>query len=228
MICRMRSSTPTTVSRSNLRDQTREALTEAILQGDWGPGRRIPLAEVATDLGVSVTPVREALSQLVHEGLVVAKPAQGFFVSETDAAQARQVYPILGALEALAVRSSPHFPSAMIANLESLNRTLQKQSSSRSDAQQIDIEWHRSITSGCDNDLLLDKVEELRRRVVLIELAYMRQGQLLARSVDHHQTISDCLRQAKHREAADLLEQHWQLSVEFIDEAEEATKERLR
>lgn len=224
----MRSSTPTAVSRSSLRDQTREALIEAILQGNWGPGRRIPLAEVATDLGVSVTPVREALSQLVHEGLVVAKPAQGFFVTETDAAQARQVYPILGALEALAVRSSPQLPSATIANLESLNRSLQEQSGSRADALQIDIEWHRAITSGCDNDLLLDKVEELRRRVVLIEVAYMRQGQLLARSVNQHQSIIDCLQRGEHREAAELLEQHWQLSVEFIDEATEATKETLR
>jgi DNA-binding GntR family transcriptional regulator len=82
----------------------REILRHAILNGDLPGGTRLVQTEVAAQLAVSTTPVREALRDLASDQLIRFHPHRGAVVQELDIEEGREIYEIRGALEPLAIR----------------------------------------------------------------------------------------------------------------------------
>lgn len=100
-------------------------LRDAILSGALESGSRVPREETAEELGVSVTPVREALAALEHEGLVTIEPHRGAFVCEIDADFVRDHFAVLGfALGRSAARIADRMPHA-VAEIEAINAAIQ-------------------------------------------------------------------------------------------------------
>ncbi|MFF7710680.1 GntR family transcriptional regulator [Pseudomonas sp. NPDC007930] len=97
---------------ASLRHQVQDALRNEIISGRFKPGDRLVEQQLYTALDVSRTSLREALRQLEAEGLVEQVPHRGAFVASVDAADARQIYDVRGALEVLAVRNFVRFASA--------------------------------------------------------------------------------------------------------------------
>jgi len=85
-------------------EYVREALRAAILDGTFGSGERLLQTELAEQLAVSTTPVREALRDLASEGLVVFDPHRGAIVRSLDIGDVREVYELRMTLEPLMVR----------------------------------------------------------------------------------------------------------------------------
>ena len=85
-----------------LRELVFEAIREAIVDGTLEPGERLMEAQLAEDLGVSRTPVREAIRQLELAGFVVMIPRRGAYVADISIKDVADVFEIRGALEALA------------------------------------------------------------------------------------------------------------------------------
>lgn len=94
------------IERSSLRTQVGDVVRKWITEGKLRPGIRIQEPKMAAQLGVSRTPLREALFQLERDGLVRSDPGKGFRVVPISVAMIREAYPILGALERLALHSS--------------------------------------------------------------------------------------------------------------------------
>jgi DNA-binding GntR family transcriptional regulator len=92
------------VGRSLLRDDVFRRLRDAIIDGTFMPGERLRDGELAEWLGVSRTPVREALLRLGGSGLVVALPGRSTTVSTIDARAVRDARDVIAAMHALAVR----------------------------------------------------------------------------------------------------------------------------
>lgn len=92
------------VDRSLLRDDVYRRLRDAIVAGVFEPGEQLKDGELADWLGVSRTPVREALLRLGSSGLVVALPGRSTTVSAIDAAAVRDARDVIAAMHALAVR----------------------------------------------------------------------------------------------------------------------------
>jgi len=100
---------PSTVpspSRALLRDDVYGRLRDAIIDGTFEPGEQLRDAELATWLGVSRTPVREALLRLGQTGLVVARPGRSTSVSTIDARTLHEARDVVAAMHELAVRES--------------------------------------------------------------------------------------------------------------------------
>jgi len=93
-----------TIHPQSLRQQVIDKIIEAIAKGWLKPGDRIVEAELAGDLGISRSPVREALSTLARDGILVAIPHRGTFVTELDREEIREVCTLRALLEAFAVR----------------------------------------------------------------------------------------------------------------------------
>ncbi|PYS67858.1 MAG: GntR family transcriptional regulator, partial [Acidobacteria bacterium] len=91
------------VKRQPIREVIKEHLVEQIVRGALPAGAPVSLTEIAAKLGVSVTPLREALIDLEAQGFVDSALARGFFVRPLDSAEVREIYPIVGVLEALAL-----------------------------------------------------------------------------------------------------------------------------
>ena len=101
------------VDRSLLRDDVYRRLRDAITDGTFAPGEQLRDGELATWLGVSRTPVREALLRLAQGGLVVARPGRSTVVSSLDERSTRDARDVVAAMHELAVREAvAHFTAA--------------------------------------------------------------------------------------------------------------------
>jgi DNA-binding GntR family transcriptional regulator len=87
-----------------MRDQVRERLLAAILDGDYGPGDRLVETDIARRLGTSASPVREAVRELEALGLVTSTPFSGVRVRQISASDVLETYPVRLALESTAIR----------------------------------------------------------------------------------------------------------------------------
>lgn len=92
------------IDRSLLRDNVYRRIRDAIVDGTFQPGEQLKDGELAEWLGVSRTPIREALLRLGASGLVVAVPGRSTAVSEIDAAAVNDARDVVGAMHALAIR----------------------------------------------------------------------------------------------------------------------------
>jgi DNA-binding GntR family transcriptional regulator len=89
------------IPRRSLHDELTERLRALITRGDLAPGEKVPEKELCKQFGVSRTPLREALKVLASEGIVTLRPNRGAMVSSLTAEELEEVFPVMGALEAL-------------------------------------------------------------------------------------------------------------------------------
>src|SRR5690349_17688036 len=94
----------TPVEDRALRHSVAEQVLEAVRAGQLEPGARVHEVGLARTLGVSLSPVREALFRLADQGLLEHRPRRGFYVRELDAGETRDVYTFRALLEGFAVR----------------------------------------------------------------------------------------------------------------------------
>jgi DNA-binding GntR family transcriptional regulator len=105
-----------TVLRTSTADRVADAVREEVVEGRLRPGGRLPEQALCDALGVSRNTVREALSQLVTERVLVREPNRGVFVAQPDAAAVRDVYRVRRLVETAAVREGEAFgPEAVAA-----------------------------------------------------------------------------------------------------------------
>jgi DNA-binding GntR family transcriptional regulator len=111
------------VDRSLLRDDVFGRLRDAIVDGTFAPGEQLRDGDLATWLGVSRTPVREALLRLAQGGLVVSHPGRSTIVSTLDLTAVRDARGVVAAMHELAVReSAPTLTEGDIASMRAANQ----------------------------------------------------------------------------------------------------------
>jgi DNA-binding GntR family transcriptional regulator len=89
------------IPRRSLHDELTERLRTLITRGDLAPGEKVPEKDLCKQFGVSRTPLREALKVLASEGIVTLRPNRGAMVSALTTEELEEVFPVMGALEAL-------------------------------------------------------------------------------------------------------------------------------
>src|SRR5687768_12948982 len=112
------------ISRTPLRDEVYRQLLDRLHRGDLPPGTRVRDTQVAGQLGVSRTPVREALLRLAREGVLEADMGRGFTVRPFDEAEMRETGAILASLECLALGLSGEIPPERLVRLGQIDREL--------------------------------------------------------------------------------------------------------
>jgi len=198
---------PLSVQASRTRVKSR--LQEAILSGDLAPAEPVPIAAAAQRLGVSPTPVREALIELEAEGFLEASPNRGFFVRPLDPEEVRDLYPLIWTLEQLALREA--LPdAAALDTLGAVNRLLTEPGLSPQEAVDLDTRWHAALLAGSTNTILAGTLDRLKARARRYELAYMRGTGRVERSADEHQRIETALRRGDLAAALRSLEANWE------------------
>src|SRR3954463_4331749 len=112
------------ITREPLRDQVYQAVLARIYRGELPPTRRVRDTDLASQLGVSRTPVREALLRLAREGVLEADMGRGFSVRPLDATEMRESGAILSSLEQLALQLSGEIPDERLARLSAIDHQL--------------------------------------------------------------------------------------------------------
>ena len=201
------------IARRALRHDVRREILAMIFDGRLPAGERINERDVGAQLEVSRTPIREALLGLETEGFVASRPARGFAPVPLNARDVNEVYPMVAALESLAVRSAP--PERLRAHLPELER-LAEQMAAAPDArraQALDDRWHARLVNDCGNERLLLTLSSLKRVVRRYELAWMADNAHVETSTEQHHAIVDALGRDDVDRAAELIDLNWRYTM---------------
>ena len=153
---------------------------------------RLDERQLSRALGVSRTPLREALSRLAAEGALVLVPRVGFSVAPLSAAELREIYPIRALLDPEALRLAGLPPRERLQSLAALNEEIRAARGERAIA--LDDRWHLELLSGCPNRVLLDLIEQFMRRTRRYELALLRERRNVGNAAEEHRKILAALR----------------------------------
>lgn len=193
----------------SLHRRIRRLVLERILSGEVPPGRRMGVSSLAEETGISRTPVREALLQLQRDGFLRLEDNRGFFVAKLTESEARELYPILHALEDLALVSGGRPSRDQLAELEHVNGRLEH-TEDPEDAIALNFAWHRTLTAAASNRELDVLLERYRMRVYRYERSYYEPGEArIAYSAALHREIHEALSAGDVRRARSVLERHW-------------------
>ena len=205
-----------TLSRPSLRSRIGERVRDAILSGALPDGRSVNESALAAELGVSRTPLREALIALTHEGFLRSEPGRGFFVTPLTRAEAGEIYPMIWALEALGLEQAHPLPAARLDELDALNDELAATDLATERVLELDRRWHRALLADCGNARLIRTLDALKAQAFRYEFAYFRvSGQVVA-SADQHRRIVTALRAGDRAGARSTLEINWRQTLDFL------------
>jgi DNA-binding GntR family transcriptional regulator len=190
-----------------LNDAAYERIRDWILNGTLAPGEALRDEALAEALGMSRTPIRDALHRLEEEGLVVTAATRRTYVSEVTIKQAREIYPIIGALETLAVRLAlPHIDAAALDAMCAANRDLATalEAGDPAAATAADEAIHRAFVACCGNEELIAMLSDLHCKVRRIERAFWGSADRTP-SLDDHEAIIAALQERDPRQAERML-----------------------
>src|SRR5439155_10509978 len=159
-----------------------------IADGELEAGARINEVHLSRELGVSRTPLREALARLVPEGAIGHQPHIGYFVKPLTLEEFEPLYAMRPILDPAALQAAGIPSPERIASLRALNDRLEA-SSDVTETLNLDDAWHRELVAGCPNFILLDLIEQFMLRTRRYEVALMRERPQVAAAVEEHRRI---------------------------------------
>tara|TARA_R110002073_G_scaffold14554_2_gene59374 strand:+ start:59134 stop:59772 length:639 start_codon:yes stop_codon:yes gene_type:complete len=195
------------------KNEVKEILLGHILQGNVNPGERISLPKVASELEVSVTPIREALTQLSETGIVNYIANRGFFLAELTKKEGKEIYELMGLLEGNAVKNSS-YTSKQLNELQKINLEFIKAQNS---IEMLDYDrlFHQKLIENYENESACKIIEDLRVRISLYDYAFWNDNQKDS-SVEMHEKIIAFLISNDIKSAVKLVEHNWMTGVQFI------------
>ncbi len=192
-------------------DRVAAAITRLILDGEFGPGDRLKLSDLAARFGVSPMPVREALWKLEGSGLVENIPNRGALVRAADAQHIANVYEVRGALQAAMIeRAAAVMTSADLDRIETARIAVERAARQGAIRAMMlaDATFHEAIDRLAGNDLAMSL---LRGTMPLVQSMRLRVGIIADRVPDmlrEHADIVAALRDGDGRLAAQRIRLH--------------------
>jgi DNA-binding GntR family transcriptional regulator len=203
------------IARERLSADVHHDLIGRIIKGEIAQGQRLKDTELAEELGVSRTPVREALLRLEREGFITSQKHLGFTVKRLQESEIREVYPLVRLLECAALDAVPLPCPGKLGRLQELALALRDEEEADPFRRiELDSSWHEILVGDSGNQHLLRILAELKRILYRYEYAFMTVDELVSRSAAEHDAIAACLDGQDREEAVRLLKAHWERCAE--------------
>lgn len=181
-----------------LRDVVFNTLREAILKGELQPGERLMELQLASKLGVSRTPIREAIRMLEQEGLAVTMPIKGAEVARMTLKDMEDVLEVREALDELAARiACAKINDEQLENLKSIRDEFKKSLDS-GDVKKIaeeDVRFHDAIYEATDNAKLIALTNNIREQMYRYRVEYLKDQNNYPILIAEHDAIVNALEQ---------------------------------
>lgn len=205
-----------------LRDVVFNTLREAILRGELKPGERLMEIQLANKLGVSRTPIREAIRKLELEGLVLMIPRKGAEVAQITEKSLRDVLEVRRALENLAVqlaclRMSPQTLADLKAAARAFEEILGGEDVTA--VAEADVAFHDVIYMATDNQRLISLLNNLREQMYRYRVEYLKKKECHKQLLWEHQEIIRAIEAGEIDVATNITEQHIDNQVEAVSDA---------
>ncbi|NLN64557.1 MAG: GntR family transcriptional regulator [Clostridiaceae bacterium] len=194
-----------------LRDVIYNTLRDAIVSGDLKPGERLMEVTLAEKMGVSRTPVREAVRKLELEGLVTMIPRKGTHVAELSVKDIMDVLEVRTALDKLATElAAERIRQDNFRHLENIHKQyisyLKKEN--LQGAIKKDVEFHEVIYDASGNNKLKSVAANLREQIYRFRVLYMKDFSNAEDVLTEHEQILKALEENNPKEAGRLAAEH--------------------
>ena len=195
-----------------LRDVVFNTLRQAILRGEFKPGERLMEIQLANKLGVSRTPIREAIRKLELEGLVIMIPRKGAEVADITEKSLRDVLEVRKALEELAVQlACEKITQEELEELEKAGENFKKvlnRSKDITEVAEADVRFHDVIYMATDNQKLIHLLNKLREQMYRYRLEYIKDADKRQILMVEHEHILKALTLRHIQEAKMAVREH--------------------
>ena len=213
-----------------LRDVVFNTLRQAILKGELKPGERLMEIALAERLGVSRTPIREAMRKLEQEGLVVMIPRRGAQVTEKDLNDVLEVRIALEnvAIEKACARMSEEEMSRLWLAAKEFEHTITEGNLVK--LAEADVAFHEIIYQASDNKRLIQVLNNMREQIYRYRVEYLKEGETRDLLVKEHEELTKAIKERDVERAKQLSFQHIEnqrMAILRSIEAENAERERL-
>lgn len=194
-----------------LRDVVFNTLRKAILRGELKQGERLMEIQLANKLGVSRTPIREAIRKLELEGLVLMIPRKGAEVAQITEKNMQDVLEVRKALEELSVqlaceRITPEQVEEMKMAAEDFRKVLK--SGDVTKIAEADVKFHDIIFAATNNQRLITLLNNLREQMYRFRVEYLKQKECYPQLLEEHDKLIALISGGEVEEACELMGCH--------------------
>ena len=194
-----------------LRDVVFNTLRQAILKGELEPGERLMEIQLAERLGVSRTPIREAIRKLELEGLVLMVPRKGAEVASISEKSLREVLEVRRSLEELAIElACQKITQEQIQELEAAEAVFAEavQKGDPMTIAESDESYHDVIYQATGNGRLVQILNNLREQMYRYRVEYLKDIAVRRTLAEEHRSICEALRAGDETQALDYIRVH--------------------
>lgn len=200
------------LEHKNISGRAYEVVLEMIITRKLRPGEKLVEQQLAERLGISRTPLREAIGRLAKDGLVVLEDRKGASVNKFGIDDVREVYDIRKMLEGFAARQSAE--NIELKKLEKLKQLFE--SSDSKDLLRADSQLHDLVINSCENKRLISLLNDLKTFVQIFRAeGYTSKGRSVSATLDH-KGILEALMERDGRKAELLMQEHLEKTKQQI------------
>lgn len=185
-----------------------QRLIEAIARGDLPPGTRLREIELSERLGLSRTPVREALRALEADGLVQHQPRQGAMVRKLDHAEVMELYEMRAVLEGTAARLAARMASDIELHALAVLNDQFAATTDAATAAELNRQFHHTLMGASRNRFLVRAVDGLRKTMLILGPTTMTLATRVAEAASEHAGIVKALQARDGARAEALMRSH--------------------
>ncbi|WP_234496549.1 GntR family transcriptional regulator [Vibrio maritimus] len=188
-----------------------QKLLQAIRHGELTPGTRVREIEVAEMLGISRTPVRDAIRRLESDGLLIHLPRQGAVIKQLDQKEVIELYEVREVLEGTAARyAARHASEIELAELEDFNDIMLSNANDPIKVAEANRLFHQALYRAGNNRYLIDALNSLSNALTLLGGTTLQEGERTQTAYQEHQAIIDAIRQRDGDKAEQAARHHIQ------------------
>ena len=209
---------------NSLKEQVYQHITSLIIEGKLEPNQKIDEEKICEELGVSRTPVREALLLLENEGVLLKSPRKGFSLKTLNEKQVGELYCIIGTLEGLAASlACEHLTDAILKEMEfyTLSMDLAINTDNYTMYYKQQLIFHDLFIDNCGNETLIAELHSLKRKLLKYDYTFddLKEKKKYLLSVNkQHKTILDLFKKKDTSSLREFLEEtHWAMDLAVFE-----------
>lgn len=208
---RQRSRGKVMISRISLHERVAQRLREMIVSGELKGGEKVPVGALAKEIGVSLTPLREALKVLAEEQLVKLTPNRGASVVPVTPEEARSIFEVISALEGAAAElAAERMTEEQLATIENLHASMRAYylAGEREPYFRLNREIHNAIVEYAGNPILSHMRSKLSAHAERVRFMAVMDGTGRPQAMQDHEDIMEAFRKRDGREAMAIWRRH--------------------
>ena len=206
------------IKRTFVKDEAYNILHDKIITGELTPYTQLKISELSKELGISRTPVREAILRLENENLVISKANQWTMVAPIKVERLKDIYPLVLELESYALRENfDQITDEFIDELEKINKQIRMEHMNENIMRviELDDDFHDLIVGLSPNKEIKPIIDRLKKRIKRFEIGFYQAKDVhkAPSTYDEHLILIESLRERDLDKSLDALRKNWTTTI---------------